>query len=249
MNQKPLAGHQPAAHDDVRPDGEAGFGQTGRLAQRQSGGYGQRMVCLGQRISGIAATGQQRAHRIADLPACHPGPDGGDMPGTFQSRQGRGIGRWRIAASALQRIGAVYPGPGHADQDLPMARHRHRNGAALQHLWPARLCDFNCLHRVGQRHGVPFRFGLLAGLSGRAFWPGLLAGLSGLVFRSGQPRPCPGRSSWLWGFRKLPTLSKTPENGPLRKALTTGLSRSPALSFSTCITFSIRRSRKAQVAA
>jgi hypothetical protein len=43
MDQKPLARLQPAAHDHIRPDGEAGLGQAGGLAQAMPFGHRQRM--------------------------------------------------------------------------------------------------------------------------------------------------------------------------------------------------------------
>ena len=41
MDQEPLPGLEAAAHEDVGPYGEEGFGNRGRLADRQAGGQGQ----------------------------------------------------------------------------------------------------------------------------------------------------------------------------------------------------------------
>lgn len=53
---------------------------------------------------------------------------------------------------ALQRIGSVDPGIGHADQDLAVAGHRDRDRGGAQDLGPSGSADLDGTHRLGQAH-------------------------------------------------------------------------------------------------
>ena len=67
----------------------------------------QRVVLVGQRVFGIAAAGQQRGDRVADLPGRAAGADGGDLAGDLEPGQVRGAGRRRVGAAraAARRAG------------------------------------------------------------------------------------------------------------------------------------------------
>jgi len=75
VDKEAFARLQPAAHDHVGPDGEAGFGQAGGFFHRHPVGDGQGVGFGGADIFGIAAAGEEGADLVADLPARHAGAD------------------------------------------------------------------------------------------------------------------------------------------------------------------------------
>ena len=66
VDQKPFAGLQATAHENVGPDRKECFGQAGRFLHAHSVGHRQAMRRRCGHIFGIAATGQQGADFVAD---------------------------------------------------------------------------------------------------------------------------------------------------------------------------------------
>ncbi len=114
----------------------------------------QRVVLVGQRVFGIAAAGQQRGDRVADLPGRAAGADGGDLAGDLEARQVRGVRGRRVGAAALLHVGPVDAGRADADQDLAGRRPRHRADRRTQHLGAAGLGDLDHPHLGGQAHAA-----------------------------------------------------------------------------------------------
>ena len=77
-------------------------------------------------IFAIAVGDQERADLVAGLPPLTPSPSLDDRPRAFEAGDVAGAGRHRVAAHALQAIGAVDPRRGDADQHLAGFRLGHR---------------------------------------------------------------------------------------------------------------------------
>ena len=78
MDKEPLAPRQPAAHEDVGPDGKGGFTQRRRLGHAQPLGHRQRVILMGDRVFGIAPARQQSADPSPTFQRLTPGPTAGD---------------------------------------------------------------------------------------------------------------------------------------------------------------------------
>ncbi|OIQ73648.1 hypothetical protein GALL_447090 [mine drainage metagenome] len=104
-------------------------------------------------ILGIAAARQQGANLIAQLPPADPRPHRGHHARPLQPGQVRRARRRRIGPRALQGIGPVHPGIGHANHDLAQPRHGHRPLAQRQNLRPARLGNLDSPHHSASPDG------------------------------------------------------------------------------------------------
>jgi hypothetical protein len=154
MDQHRLAGAQIAALEQVGPHCEAGFRQRRRLGHAKALGHRQALRFGRHAIGGIAAAGDQRADRIANLGVMHAEPDRRHRAGDLEAGNVGRAGRRRILAHALHDIGPVDPGGGHFDQHLAGAGQRHRSAPGLQHIRPAGLGDFDRGYGGGKRgHG------------------------------------------------------------------------------------------------
>ena len=73
-------------------------------------------------LFGVATTGEQRAHPVADLPAVHALAELGNDTGAFEAEDLAGSRRGWIHALPLHQIGAIDGGGGDVDDDLPALR-------------------------------------------------------------------------------------------------------------------------------
>ncbi len=134
MDKDRLAGGQPAALEQVRPDGEIGFGQAGGGDEIET--LGDRQALAGGRdaIFGVAGADDERADSVARLP---PAAAGHHLTGDFEAHDRRRAGRHRVAAEPLEDVGPVDAGGVDPDQHLAGAGRRHRARDRHQHLGAA----------------------------------------------------------------------------------------------------------------
>ena len=149
LHEQRLTGLQPGAVENVRPDGEEGFGQAGRLDDAEALRHRQALADRCDTKLGIAAAGDERTNRVADFQACRG--DGrrvtcNDRSGDFETGQ-VGCARWhRVHAFALQHVGPVHSRCGNPDQQLADTGHRVGPLGGAQHFRRAVARDFDRLH-------------------------------------------------------------------------------------------------------
>ncbi|MNY31574.1 hypothetical protein D3C86_1657410 [compost metagenome] len=131
MQQHLLARLQARQLEQVEPGGGIDFRQRRRFLQAQAFGHRQGMARIHHHLLGHAATGQQRTHAVTDAPAA-AGADLADHSGTLQAEHLGHPRRRRIQAVALQQIGAIETGCGHANANLPHIAQRARLHAPFQ---------------------------------------------------------------------------------------------------------------------
>ena len=119
MDEGPAPARQPALDDERVPRGEEHLGDRRRVGEVQARRHPEGEPAVGDELLGVAATGLDAHHLVARLPVGDPGADGGDDPGVLQAEDlGRHRDRVRIAAHALQHVGAVHGGVMDVDEDL-----------------------------------------------------------------------------------------------------------------------------------
>ena len=148
MHEQGLARCQPRVGHDSGVDGARDFRQGSRVSQRQPGRDRQHVPGRHRDLLGVTASGQQRAHLVAWLPAGDLAADGCDPAGALHARIGRRARRRRVAALPLRQIGPVHSGCSNSDQHLIGCRDRIGHFAQLEYLWPARVIDHNRAHGV-----------------------------------------------------------------------------------------------------
>ena len=85
MDQHALAADQPAALEDIVPDGEIGFRQRRGLDQVEALGHRQAQCGRRDRVIGIAAAGDQRADLVADGQVADAAAARDDLAGHFEA--------------------------------------------------------------------------------------------------------------------------------------------------------------------
>ena len=70
----------------------------------------------------VAATGEQRAHLVADGPALDVRPGGDDAPGAFEAEDRRCSRRGRVVPGALREVGSVQACGADGDDHLACAQ-------------------------------------------------------------------------------------------------------------------------------
>ena len=103
--------------EQIQPGRGVDFRQRRGLDQRQSLGHRQRMARIDHHFLGHATTGQQRTDPITDFPG-RTRADFTDHPGAFQPQHLAGPGRRWIQPRALQQVGPIQAGGGHANTNL-----------------------------------------------------------------------------------------------------------------------------------
>jgi hypothetical protein len=154
VNQKALAGFQAAALKHIVPDREEGLGNRCSLDESKAIGCGQRIGLVNHTEFGISAARHQRTNLVAEFEPVRRLAHRNNLAGNLKTRNVGRTGRWRIGALPLQAIWAVDPGGSHLDEKLCIAWRRRRAVRRNQHLWTARLPDFDCTHPVILLHAA-----------------------------------------------------------------------------------------------
>ena len=146
MKERRLPGAQPAALEDVGPDGEERF--RNRAGGDQIDTRRDRKTLLRGRHAHrrVTAARHERAHRVADLPLPDVGADGGDRAGHLETGDVARAGRRRIRASTLKHVRPVHAGAGDSNENFLGTRHRIRTLDRHEHLGTARTADLDADH-------------------------------------------------------------------------------------------------------
>ncbi|MNT04535.1 hypothetical protein D3C72_1391150 [compost metagenome] len=118
MQQYLLAGLERRQLEQVEPGGGVDLRQCGRLGQGQAFRHRQDMARIHHHLLGHAAARQQAADTVAHLPGATACAYLGDHPGCLEAEDVAGPRRRRVKPRALQQIGAVQAGGGHANAHL-----------------------------------------------------------------------------------------------------------------------------------
>ncbi len=152
MDEEGLALGQPPALEDIRPDGEEGLGHRASLNHGEALWNRQNLRLGRDAVLSITATGHQGTNLIANLVPGATRPHRHDLTCDLQSRNVARAGRRVISSEPLQHVGPIDAGCSYLNQDLVLARLRHRHRVRLQHLRPAEPIDANVGHALGQAH-------------------------------------------------------------------------------------------------
>ena len=168
MDERFLAAGEASGLEQIRPDGEAGFGQRGGAQAVIASGPGQALRGGSGAVFRIAAAIGQGADLVADLPRRDIGTDRHDLARDFQAQDRAGAGRRRVGALALGDIGTVHTGGLDADQHLIGLRGWERALGEPHHLGSAGAVHLNEGHGLWQRHlGSSVHFSRLLPLRAR----------------------------------------------------------------------------------
>ena len=99
-------------------------------------------------LLGVAATGQQRAHLVADGPAGDALAQLCDATGALHAEIGRGAARGRVVALALQHVGPVQAGRGHVEDDLARPGLGRGHVLNLEHFGATWVGNHDGAHRI-----------------------------------------------------------------------------------------------------
>ena len=124
-------------------------GIAAALVNSMPSGTGRHWGAGATQVLGVPATGDQRTHPIADLPAIDARSGLDDGAGHLQSGDVRRARRRRVQALPLHHVRAIDAGCRHLDQDLTRTSRRPWTFGRDEHLGAARLTDFDHQH-VGQ---------------------------------------------------------------------------------------------------
>ena len=109
MDEKALAGGEPAAIEDVAPHREEGFGKRRGLDRRHSFGDRQALRSGRGAVLGVAAALHQCRDLVARVPVAHAFAEGDDAARELQARNVGGARRHGIVAGALHGVGRLMP--------------------------------------------------------------------------------------------------------------------------------------------
>ena len=147
MHEQRLARSQARGHEDVRPHGAHDLGQPAGLDQVDTGGQRQHLAGGHGDLLGIAATGQQGAHLVADRETrVDVGSERGDAAGALETGVRRRARRRGVVPLPLQDIGAVDGRGDDVDQHLARSGSDVVDVLPLQHVGPAGFGDHDRLH-------------------------------------------------------------------------------------------------------
>ena len=139
MNEQRFARLQAATLKHIVPDGEEGFGNGGRLIQRQTFGNRQCVGMMRHAVFTVTTTRHQCHDPAADDAGIDSLASGNDLAGNFQSGNVRRARRRRITACPLQAVRPVDPGIVDLDQHLARSGSGHGIFFGHKHFRPARL--------------------------------------------------------------------------------------------------------------
>jgi hypothetical protein len=157
MDQKSLSRAQPAAVEDIGPDGEEGLGQGPGLDHIHPLGDRQALRRRGSAEFGIAAAGNQSGHRVAHPPARYPLAKRRDPASDLQPRDVGSPRRRLVATLALHHIGPIDAGRGDLDQQLALSRPGDGPLGRPQDLGSPETGDLDGDHAVGHGFLYPVR--------------------------------------------------------------------------------------------
>ena len=152
MHQESFPLLQTATLKHIGPDGEVVFRQSRRLQQTEPLGNRQSLPLGDADVLGISATIGQTAYRVAHLPAGHALAQRHHMARGFQTQNGRGTWWRRIAATALQAIGAVHTRISNFHQNLASGWRGHIALGGLQYVGGTATAVVDKAHQSGDRH-------------------------------------------------------------------------------------------------
>ena len=99
-------------------------------------------------LFGVSATGEKAADLVADFPALRVALD---LFNDTRALQAEGVGhafRWRVVASGLQQVSAVYASGFDLDQHLPILESRFRSIGPFQGAGVGKISLNDCLHSL-----------------------------------------------------------------------------------------------------
>ena len=134
LHEKDFPRSEAHALEDIGPHGGEGLRQAGGIDEADILGRGQALHRRNGSVFAIPVCDHQRAEAVTDLPLRNFLARFDHGSRAFEPRDIRCTGRHRIAAHALQTIGAVDPGGGNPDQDFAGFRLGHRPRCRHQHL-------------------------------------------------------------------------------------------------------------------
>ncbi len=150
MHEQGLAGLQAAAFEDIGPNREESLRDRRRLDGGHAGGNRQGIGFVNAAEFGVAAARDKGADLLPQPVKARFRPRCYDLAGNLKPGNVGRAGRWRVGALPLQDVRAIDAGGGDLDQDLGLARQRHRPGLRHQHLRPAGGRNGDRGHRRGQ---------------------------------------------------------------------------------------------------
>ncbi len=134
VDQRPFAGGEVAALEEIRPDGEVRLGDCRALDEGEAARQGQGVGLVHGGELGIAAAGDECDHGIADGVSRRVGSKGRDLAGDLQAEHVGRAGWRRVVALALGDVRPVDAGSVDTDENLAVAGRGQR--AALRRLAP-----------------------------------------------------------------------------------------------------------------
>src|SRR6202000_1825273 len=162
VDQQPLAAAQLRLADDRVVGGEEDLREAARLAPPEEVGDRHQLALVDDRVLGLRGAGDDRHHPRARLEARHRGGRGDDFAGQLHAGDvagDAGLGRRRVEARDLDRVGAVQPRRADPDQRLSQAGLKVVPGPGADRF----VLDLGDAHRAILANGdVVCRVGVLA---------------------------------------------------------------------------------------
>ncbi|CAB4743304.1 unannotated protein [freshwater metagenome] len=121
MHEEPLALSQASGHDEVAPHRAGHFWQRCGLNERDWRRDAHELAYRNSDSIGVAATGEERGHLIADRAGGHACTELTDGAGAFEAEDVARTWGWGIEALSLHDVGAVHGRCGDVDDDLTRA--------------------------------------------------------------------------------------------------------------------------------
>ena len=132
VDQDALAGLGAAEGADRGVGGEEDLGDRGGLVPGEGFGDVHRQGLVQRGDLGVAAPAGESVDAVAELEAAHAVAEADHFAGQFEAEDGGTAGQRRVAAEALEDVGAVERGRMHAQQQFLVARNRVGNFRELE---------------------------------------------------------------------------------------------------------------------
>ena len=152
VDEHAFAGVQVAARHERVVRRDPRFGKRRRLDECEMLRYRQRLTFVHDDVLGVRSAAGDAHDAVADVPLGHVRCDPRHRAGVLQAGNvGRGTGRRRVPAAALEQVRAIHRGRMHLHQQLTAARLGRGALVQLQHLRRPRLADDDGFHGVAAR--------------------------------------------------------------------------------------------------